>query len=253
MQERFDRAIYALGITRSRSEAEDLIKRGLVSVRNSKGEFVVVSKPSKLFDISSLTKDCVQVSTMQYVSRGAYKLRKAFDTWKLSVEGKTAIDIGSSTGGFTQVLVEKGSTKVFAVDVGTNQLHESLKEDERIVSLENTNIQTLKELPGNEKVNFFVIDISFVSIKNIIPMLGRFIQEGAEGVVLIKPQFEVGKEYISKSGIVKNEKAVFNAMTGIRNVLREFNFKLFGEIESPIQGGSGNIEYLWHIQYAKTP
>ncbi|MBU3668698.1 MAG: TlyA family RNA methyltransferase [Candidatus Taylorbacteria bacterium] len=247
MQERFDRAIYTLGITRSRSEAEDLIKRGLVSVRNNRGEFVVVSKPSKLFDISSLTKDCIQVSTTQYVSRGAYKLLKAFDTWKLSVQGKSAIDIGSSTGGFTQVLLEKGISKVYAVDVGSDQLDLKLKDDERVVSLESTNIQTLEGLPADERVDFFVIDLSFISIKNIFPVLERFVKKHAEGVVLIKPQFEVGKEYISKNGIVKNEKAVHNAMTNIRNVLRECGFNLQGEIESPIQGGSGNIEYLWYV------
>lgn len=240
MQERFDRILHTLGVTRSRSEAEDLIKRGLVSVRG-----VVVLKPAKMFDATALTKEDIEISTKQYVSRGAYKLLKAFELWNIDVTGKTAIDIGSSTGGFTEVLLEKGATKVYAVDVGTDQLHPSLKSNEKVVSLEQSDIQTLQELP--ERVDVFVSDISFVSLTKIIPHLNRFVKESATGVLLVKPQFEVGKEYISKGGIVKNERAVHNALTNIKNILREHGYRVLQEADSPILGGSGNKEYLWLI------
>lgn len=248
MEERIDKALYILQVVRSRSEAEDLIKRGLVSVKNREGKFVQVTKASKLIDPQRLTKDDIQIKTNQYVSRGAYKLLKALDEWNIEIENTTALDIGASTGGFTEVLLEKGVKCVFAVDVGTEQLDPKIKKDPRVVSLENTDIQKLKELPKAERVNFFVADISFISITKIIPHLERFVSQNAKGVLLIKPQFEVGKEYLSKSGIVKSDKAVKNAITQIRNVLREYNFKLLGEIESPIQGGSGNTEYLWYVE-----
>ncbi len=241
MEERIDRILHTLGVTRSRSEAEDLIKRGLVSVKG-----VVIQKPAKIFDVATLTKDDIEISTKQYVSRGAYKLLKAFELWDIQVNGKTAIDIGSSTGGFTEVLLEKGATKVYAVDVGTDQLDAKLREDQRVVSLEKTDVQTLTELP--EKVDVFVSDISFVSLTKIIPHVNRFVKESATGVLLVKPQFEVGKEYISKGGIVKNERAVHNALTNIKNILREYGFRVLQEAESPILGGSGNKEYLWLIK-----
>lgn len=240
MQERFDRILHTLGVTRSRSEAEDLIKRGLVSVRG-----VVVMKPAKLFDATTLTKEDIEIFTKQYVSRGAYKLLKAFDLWNIDVTGKTAIDIGASTGGFTEVLLEKGATKVYAVDVGTDQLHPSLKSNEKVISLEQSDIQTLQEL--KEHVDVFVSDISFVSLTKIIPHLNRFVKERATGVLLVKPQFEVGKEYISKGGIVKNERAVHNALTNIKNILREHGYRVLQEADSPILGGSGNKEYLWLV------
>ncbi len=240
MEERIDRILHTLGVTRSRSEAEDLIKRGLVSVKG-----IVVQKPAKMFDVTALSKDDIEISTKQYVSRGAYKLLKAFELWDIQVSGKTAIDIGSSTGGFTEVLLEKGISKVYAVDVGTDQLDAKLKGDQRVVSLEKTDIQTLTELP--EKVGVFVSDISFISLTRVIPHIQRFVTPSAVGVLLVKPQFEVGKEYISKGGIVKNERAVHNALTGLKNMLREHGFRVLQEADSPILGGSGNKEYLWLI------
>lgn len=243
-QERLDKIMFTLGLTRSRSEAEDLIKRGLVSVKDTKGNFAVVKKPSKSF--ADLNTADIQISTAQYVSRGAYKLLKALEVFNISVDGLVTMDIGSSTGGFTEVLLEKGAKQVFAIDVGTEQLHSTLKSHDRVVSLENTDIQKLESVPT--PIDFFVIDISFISMNRVIPHLLRFTTSTAEGVILVKPQFEVGKEYLSKSGVVKNEKAVWNALTAIRNTLREHGFALVAETDSPIQGGSGNIEYLWHIK-----
>ncbi len=252
---RLDKALFALGITRSRSEAEDLITRGFVSIREADQvgqtgatpKWEVIKKPSKQVP-ETITREDILINTKQYVSRGAYKLEGAFSKWNCIVQGKNALDIGSSTGGFTEVLLNHGAEKVFAVDVGTNQLDLSLKENPKVVSLEGTNIQTLESLPGNQKVDFFVADVSFVSITQIIPHISRFVTPSAEGVLLIKPQFEVGKEYLTKSGIVKNEKAVDLALREVRTVLMKEGCTIVGKIESPILGGSGNTEYLFYVR-----
>lgn len=269
-EERIDSLLFKLGITRSRSEAEDLIKRGLVSVRVWKSEeFMVVKKPSKSFQAHLLTKDDVQISGDQYVGRGAYKLEYALDQWKINPTGFIGLDIGSSTGGFTEVLLRRGAQKVFAVDVGSKQLAKELFENPKVVSLESTDIRTLGFLPNKKSVHtlndlntqtgptsssradIVVIDVSFISLGQIFPHLKRFVSvENPIVIALIKPQFEVGKAYIQKNGVVADIAQVKTALERVKKEAIEEGWVCKEVIESPIhggQGGSGNTEYLGYF------
>lgn len=272
---RIDALLFKLGITRSRSEAEDLIKRGLVSVRVWKSdEFMVVKKPSKSFQAHLLTKDDVQVSGDQYVGRGAYKIEHALDYWKIDPTNLVGLDIGSSTGGFTEVLLRRGAQKVFAVDVGSNQLAKELLENPKVVSLESTDIRTLGFLPSIEasdnkqasavqntpvqhtavhssRADIVVIDVSFISLGQIFPHLKRFVSvQNPIVIALIKPQFEVGKAYIQKNGVVADAAQVKTALERVKEEALEEGWICKEVIESPIhggQGGSGNTEYLGYF------
>ncbi len=237
-KERLDIFIYKKGFVGSRKISSDLIKAGKVFVNG-----VVVTKPSKEIDINSE----IEISELpKYVSRAGLKLEKALDTFDIDVENKVALDIGSSTGGFTDCLLQRNIQKVYAVDVGTDQLHDKIKNDERVVSMEKTDIRNIDSLP--EKIDLVVIDVSFISLELILPSVRKFLKNNGEVVVLVKPQFEVGKEKIGKGGIVKNEKDKIEVLEKIKKVCDGLNFKIEGQIESPIKGGDGNVEYLLYLK-----
>ncbi len=238
-EKRVDVVLCEQGIAESRTKAAALIKKGLVMLDGKP-----VTKPALLIDPAShlsLSED-----TPTEVSRAGLKLKAALEEFKTETEGKVFADIGASTGGFTQCLLEHGAKKVYAVDVGHSQLHPSLVSDERVVNMEQTNARNLTAESFPEKLDGAVMDVSFISQTLIYPALAALLPSGAPLVTLIKPQFEVGRENIGKKGIVKDKKGSLREMVllKIRLAAEDNGFTLKQVISSPIKGGSGNTEYL---------
>ncbi len=221
----------------SREKAKALIKEGLVTV-NGKTE----KKAS--FEVKEESEITV-LKLPDYVSRGGYKLEGALKEFKIDVTGLTCLDIGASTGGFTDCLLKNGAKKVYAVDVGTNQLDESLKNDSRVISMEQTDIRDLKTEELEDKPVLSVCDVSFISLKNILP---HAIKLCDEGIFLIKPQFELTSAALNKNGVVKKEKDREKALKAVLEYAKEAGYNLIKTAPSPITGKEGNIEYL---MYAK--
>jgi len=217
----------------TRSQARMLIKQGDVLCNGEK-----VSKPGQL--VSS--NDKIEIKeTKLYVSRGAYKLLKAIEVFNIEIKDKTVMDCGASTGGFTQVCLEAGALKVYALDVGHDQLSDYVKFNERVINREGVNLKFSFEI--DDVADLFVMDLSFISIKLVIDNIRENLREGGVGVLLIKPQFEVGKDKLGKNGIVKESDAL-SCANEVKDWLGS-KFKSVSElIESPIKGKTGNTEYL---------
>ncbi len=183
---------------------------------------------------------------LPYVSRGGLKLESALKEFEVSVAGKTALDVGASTGGFTDCLLQHGCEKVYAVDVGYGQMAWKLRQDPRVVVIERTNIRTIEPslIPG--PVAIVVIDASFISLEKVIPSIMQFLGPGSELIALIKPQFEVGRAQVGKGGIVRDETARAAAVKTISDFIRSIGLDVKGVIPSPIQGQDGNVEFLIH-------
>ncbi|MCT4642185.1 MAG: TlyA family RNA methyltransferase [Bacteriovoracaceae bacterium] len=231
---RLDKALVDIGLIKTRAAAKVQIQKENVLVNNK-----VVTKPS--FEVSQ--DDEIKLKDEKvYVSRGAYKLVHALNEFNLNVKDLVAADIGASTGGFTQVLLEAGAVKVFCIDVGFDQLADSLKNDERVINIEKTNIKN--EVNLNELVDIFVCDVSFISLKLIFKNMASLLKPSGVGVVLIKPQFEAGKDRIRKDGSVSDSdrKIILEEM----NIwFKQNNFMIKEIIESPIKGNKSlNTEYL---------
>ncbi|HEV7463092.1 MAG TPA: TlyA family RNA methyltransferase [Methyloceanibacter sp.] len=235
---RLDRLLVETGLAPSRAQAADLVRRGAVSVAG-----VPALKPGALVAAGAVLE--VEPGASPYVSRGGLKLAAALDAFALEPAGRVALDIGASTGGFTDVLLARGAAKVYAVDVGRGQLHERLGVDPRVVGLEATDARTLDATIIAERVSAIVADVSFVSLTLVLPAALRLAGEGAWLVVLVKPQFEAGRAAVGRGGIVRQpadrEKAVARVRTFIEG---EGGWTILGEMTSPILGGSGNEEFL---------
>ena len=189
---------------------------------------------------------------LKYVSRGGLKLERAIETWNLDFNGKTVLDVGASTGGFTDCVLQNGAKKVFSIDVGTNQLDWKLRNDHRVVSIEETHIKDLTpEAIDNNEVDFIVIDVSFISLTKVIPHLKQFLREEGYVVMLIKPQFEVGRDKVGKNGIVIDEEYHDEAIKKIISFIKEWGYELQGIEESPIRGSKGNKEFLALVSLKK--
>jgi len=235
---RLDQFLTENQIYKSRTRAERAIKESCVKVNGC-----VVTKCS--FEVGSEDKVEALPDPLSYVSRGALKLVKAIDCFKISIEGRTCIDVGSSTGGFTEVLLQNGAEKVYAVDVGRDQLDPKIKENPKVVSMEKTDIRSLDLAIYGEMFDVLTCDCSFISLKAIVPMFSKLLKQGGVAVLLVKPQFEVGRKFLNKKGIVTDEKIRKNCLIDIIDFCEKEDFKLLGEpIESPITGGDGNVEYL---------
>ncbi|MBQ3054465.1 MAG: TlyA family RNA methyltransferase [Clostridia bacterium] len=241
MSERLDIQLFKRGMAKSREKAKDMITQGIVYVNTKQ-----ILKPSFILE----DEDTVEIhgEVLPYVSRGGYKLEKALSVFEISVEGKTAVDMGASTGGFTDVMLQNGISKVYAVDVGHNQLDEKIRNNNKVVNMENTNIRNLTKEDFYDKIQFIAIDTSFISLTLILPVAFSIIEEDGDIVALIKPQFEVGKGNLGKGGVVKNSKLRDNAVKKIQSFVALSGFKVMDTIPSPINGGDGNIEYLIHIK-----
>ncbi len=232
---RLDQALVAAGLTESRARAQELIAAGVVRVAGKPAK-----KPSQKVgeEVLSLTEN-----PNPYVSRAALKLAHALAAFQLSPKGGVALDVGASTGGFTQVLLEAGAAKVFALDVGHGQLHPKLLDDARVVNLEGVNAKAIPE-GAVPQVDFIVTDVSFISLTKALPMALSLGRAGAIFIGLIKPQFEVGRAAIGKNGIVKDEAAKAQARADVRSFLAAEGWMVSHEGESPILGQHGNQEFL---------
>nr|WP_298097079.1 TlyA family RNA methyltransferase [uncultured Shinella sp.] len=236
---RLDQLLLNAGLVASRSRARDAISRGTVRVNGR-----TVTKPSSTFPAN--VKIEIDDPAQAYVSRAALKLKAALDEFGLDPAGLDCLDIGASTGGFTDVLLERGANHVIAVDVGHDQLHPRLREDERITNYEGLNARVLDEdhLEDRE-IGVVVSDVSFISLKLALPPALGFAEPGAFCVLLVKPQFEAGREAISKAGLLKDpESAPAVAGELERWLVEDMGWQSLGLIPSPIAGGDGNVEYL---------
>ena len=241
MKERLDVLLIERGFFDSREKAKAVIMAGEVFV-NGQREDKAGSKFDKEADIE------VKGKALRYVSRGGLKLEKAVEVYKLDLADKVCIDIGSSTGGFTDCMLQKGAAKVYAIDVGTNQLARKLREDRRVVSMEKTNIRYVTEDDLPEKADFASVDVSFISLTKVLKAAVNLLNTDAEMVCLIKPQFEAGREKVGKKGVVRDFSVHKEVIKLVINFALSLNFLIKGLTFSPVKGPEGNIEYLLYIQ-----
>jgi len=234
---RLDRLLVERGLVDSRERGQALIIAGQVLVNGQKVEKAGALVPGDA-DIRMLG------GQMRYVSRGGLKLEAALQEFAIDARGAVGLDVGSSTGGFTDCLLQHGAAKVYAVDVGYGQLAWKLRQDPRVVVIERTNIRGMAPNLVPEKVGIVVIDASFISLEKVIPPVVPFLAPGAALVALIKPQFEVGKGKVGKGGIVRDKIARDEAVERVRLFVQEQGFEVKGLIPSPITGQDGNVEYL---------
>ncbi len=238
-KERLDKLLFEKGFTKSRNEAQVLILSGEVKVNG-----IRITKPSTEIPWNSKVET---EKTERFVSRGAYKLIKAIQSFNISLEGKICADIGSSTGGFTEILLRRGAKRVYAVDVGKGQLDIKLRNDERVILLERINARYLSEKEIPEKIDLATIDVSFITVEKIIVPIKEIGKENLEVVILLKPQFEVGKEFVGKGGIVKNKEYIIDMIERKFDFFYKLALTPKGLTFSPIKGARGNIEYLIYL------
>ena len=234
---RLDVLMAERGLADSRERAKALIMSGVVYVSGRRED-----KPGTQVDPDAELE--VRGGSQEYVSRGGYKLEKALDFFGVSPEGKTCLDCGASTGGFTHCLLKRGAEKVYAVDVGYGQLAWEIRNDPRVVVMERTNIRyvTPEQIP--EPIELAVIDVSFISLRLVLPAVRPLLREGAELVCLIKPQFEAGREKVGKKGVVRDLETHIEVLESFLQYAAEAGFSVTGMTWSPIKGPEGNIEFL---------
>lgn len=225
----------------SRTDAKNFILAGAVSVDGK-----VIKKPA--YEVKGTEKIEVDKSGKRFVSRGGLKLEGALNSFGIDVLGAMAIDVGASSGGFTDCLLKRGATHVIAVDSGSGQMVESLRNDPRVTVIENFNARYMSADDFEYTPDIAVMDVSFISAKLIIPAVANVIKPNGRFICLIKPQFEVGRGGLNKKGIVKNDSLRKSAVNDVVDFALCCNFELKGLIESPIVGGDGNIEYLAHFE-----
>ena len=247
---RLDSALFELGFFESANKAKCALLAGEVEIngeRNLKpGKNVVLDTENGKKEISIGNKKLKIVirNKCPYVSRGGYKLAAALDEFNINPTDMTAYDIGASTGGFTNCLLQRGAKKVYAIDCGTGQLQQKIRNDDRVVVMEKTNARNLTRDFFSEPAEIIVIDVSFISLKKILPVVNKIGENGTIVIALIKPQFEVGKGKELIKGVVKSKAARERIVEEIKNFTENLNWKITGIIESPITGPAGNHEYL---------
>lgn len=238
---RLDQLVFDLGLTESRERAKTTVMSGLVFVDGKR-----IDKPGT--QVSPDSKIEVKGSAVPYVSRGGLKLEKALKVFHIDPTGMHCIDCGASTGGFTDVLLKNGAEKVFAVDVGYGQLAWSLRQDERVVNMERTNIRHISPEQIPEALDLAVADLSFISLKLVLPAISSVLKDKAELVCLIKPQFEAGKDEVGKKGVVRDESVHLAVIESILDFVPTIGLTVLGLDYSPIKGPEGNIEYLCYMK-----
>ncbi|MGL4874795.1 MAG: TlyA family RNA methyltransferase [Clostridium sp.] len=236
-KERLDIILVERGMIESREKAKTSIMAGLVFVDGQR-----IDKAGMKVSVDSDIE--FKGQKLKYVSRGGLKLEKALKNFPLTLDGKVCMDIGASTGGFTDCMLQNGASKVFAVDVGYGQFAWKLRTDDRVVCMERTNIRYVTTEDIGEKLDFASIDVSFISLKTIMPATLDLLKEDGEVVALIKPQFEAGRGKVGKKGVVREESTHIEVVEGIINFLKEKDVNILGLGYSPIKGPEGNIEYL---------
>lgn len=233
-------------MVQSRERAKALIMAGIVYVDGQK-----IDKAGTTISETA----CVEVrgQDIGYVSRGGLKLEKAMTVFPISPKNKVCMDIGASTGGFTDCMLQNGAKKVYAVDVGYGQLAWKLRCDEKVVNMERTNIRHVTQEMLSEPIEFFSVDVSFISLKHIFPVAKVISTDSAQGVCLIKPQFEAGKEKVGKKGVVREASTHFEVICQARTYALEHGFSTVGLDYSPVRGPEGNIEFLMLVEKSENP
>ena len=240
MKIRLDQYLCQSGLVQSRERAKALIMSGIVFVNNQKAD-----KAGEMIAEDATVE--VRGHDIGYVSRGGLKLEKAMQVFPMTPNGKVCMDIGASTGGFTDCMLQNGATKVYAVDVGYGQLAWSLRSDERVVNMERTNIRHVTPDMLADQIEFFSVDVSFISLKHIFPVADAICVPGANGVCLVKPQFEAGREKVGKKGVVRESSTHIEVIRNAIGFALQNHFSVRGLDYSPIKGPEGNIEFLIHV------
>ena len=237
---RLDARIFDLGLTESREKAKAFIMAGQVYVNGMK----VTKAGTSVFE-----KDLIEVrGNNEFVSRGGHKLKKAMSVFPINLDGKTCMDVGASTGGFTDCMLQNGAVKVFSVDVGYGQLAWKLRSDHRVVNLERTNIRYVTQEQIPDRIDFTSVDVSFISLCLVLPAILPLLSDDGECVCLIKPQFEAGKEKVGKKGVVRDKAVHSEVIKKIYDFAIEQGYYVSGLDYSPIKGPEGNIEYLIYLK-----
>lgn len=239
-KKRLDVFIFENGYYDTREKARIAIMEGKVFVNGQKED-----KPGTM--VKSEANIIVKDNKLKYVSRGGYKLEKAIDIFNIDLNDKVCMDIGSSTGGFTDCMLKNGARKVFAVDCGTNQLDYGLRTNEKVITMENVNARYLTYADVKEKVDFISVDVSFISLKHIVPVVKNLLKDNGISVMLIKPQFEAGKDKVLKHGIIKDKKVHLEVINNVIKFCQDESLYTYDLSFSPIKGPAGNIEYLIFI------
>ena len=240
MKKRLDVLLVEQGLADSREKAKAIIMSGIVYVDNNKED-----KAGTIFEETARIE--VRGNTLKYVSRGGLKLEKAMNNFGVTLEGKVCMDVGASTGGFTDCMLQNGAVKVYSVDVGHGQLAWKLRNDERVVCMEKTNIRYVTPDDIDDVIEFASIDVSFISLTKVLPAVRELMTPGGEIVCLITPQFEAGREKVGKKGVVRELSTHIEVVQMIVDYARANGFRTLHLSYSPIKGPEGNIEYLLHI------
>ena len=246
MKKRLDILVFEKGFAESREKAKAIIMAGQVYVDNQKAD-----KCGAAYEESAKLE--VRGSVLKYVSRGGLKLEKAIANFGFDLNGKTAMDIGASTGGFTDCMLQNGAKKVYSIDAGYGQLAWKLRTDERVVNLERTNMRKVTREQVPDPIDFFSVDVSFISLRLILPVARELMAEKAQAVCLIKPQFEAGREKVGKKGVVRDPAVHAEVVRNIFDFCLQNGFDVLNLDFSPIKGPEGNIEYLIHLQKSDEP
>ena len=236
MKERIDKVMADSKLVASRAQAKSLIENGHVTVDGRS-----VKKAGELIDLNSK----IEIAVDLYVGRGAFKLEKALAEFKTPVKGLVFLDVGASTGGFTEILLKNGASKIYAIDVGHDQLAQKLKDDARVINLERTNIRELENLP--ELADGAVMDLSFISITKVLDKVYSLLKSQADLIALVKPQFEAGKERLPKDGVIKDERIQEQILQEVVDFAVANGWIYKESLISPIKGKDGNKEYLVHL------
>lgn len=244
MRKRLDILVAERGLAPSREKAKALIMAGSIYVNGQKED-----KVGSMFEENC---DIVfQGKKLPYVSRGGLKLEKALQVFPINLSGTVCVDIGASTGGFTDCMLQNGAEKVYAIDCGYGQLAYTLRQDERVINMERTNIRNVVPENLSEKADFASVDVSFISLKHVFPVMYTLLKEGGYAVCLIKPQFEAGRDKVGKKGVVKDKATHVQVIESVIHMAEENGFRVLGLDYSPVKGPEGNIEYLLYLDTAK--
>lgn len=245
-KERLDVLLVNKGLAASREKAKAIIMSGNVYVDGQKED-----KAGQAFPDTAVIE--VRGNTLKYVSRGGLKLEKAMQNFDVTLEGKICMDVGSSTGGFTDCMLQNGAVKVYAVDVGHGQLDWKLRNDERVVCMEKTNIRYVTPDDVADRIQFSSIDVSFISLTKVLNPVRELLTDDGQIVCLIKPQFEAGRDKVGKHGVVRDKDVHIDVINKVIDYASSIGFEILNLEFSPVKGPEGNIEYLLHLQKVSTP
>lgn len=238
-KQRIDVLMVEQGLAPSREKARAMIMAGEVLVNDHP-----ISKPGASIDLSAVI---IVKNKPRFVSRGGEKLAWALETFAVDVSGRICADVGASTGGFTDCLLQNGAARVYAIDVGYGQIDYTLRQDSRVIVIERTNARYLENLA--EAVNFVTVDASFISLKILMPTIRNWLQPSADLILLIKPQFEAGRDEVGKGGVVRDSKIHKRVLTDVLTALKQMNFDIRGLTTSPLKGPAGNTEFLTWVHF----